>query len=40
MRVLFHYFDRFLTEYESRFEKDYGYLRPIIREVTAGHHEA
>jgi hypothetical protein len=39
-RVLFHYFDTFLAEYEGRFEKTYGYFRPIIREVTAGHHEA
>jgi hypothetical protein len=23
-RVLFHYFDRFLAEYEGRFEKEYG----------------
>ena len=33
-RVLFHYFDRFLTEYESRFEKEYGFLRPIIKDVV------
>jgi len=33
-RVLFHYFDRFLAEYEGRFEKQYGYLRPIIKEVV------
>jgi hypothetical protein len=33
-RVLFHYFDRFLTEYESRFERVYGYFRPIIKEVV------
>jgi hypothetical protein len=33
-RVLFHYFDRFLTEYESRFEKQHGFLRPIIKEVV------
>ena len=33
-RVLFHYFDRFLTEYESRFEKEYGFLRPIVKEVV------
>jgi ribosomal protein S27E len=33
-RVLFHYFDRFLTEYESCFEKEYGFLRPIIKEVV------
>jgi len=39
-QVLFHYFDRFLAEYESRFEKEYGFLRPVIKEVTAGHHEA
>jgi len=39
-RVLFHYFDRFLAEYENRFEKEYGFFRPIVKEVTAGHHEA
>ena len=33
-RVLFHYFDRFLTDYEGRFEKDYGYFRPIVKEVV------
>ena len=33
-RVLFHYFDRFLAEYESRFEKEYGFLRPIVKEVV------
>jgi hypothetical protein len=38
--VLFHYFDQFLQEYESRFEKEYGFLRPTIKEVTEGHHEA
>jgi len=32
--VLFHYFDRFLAEYESRFEKDYGFFRPIIKDVV------
>jgi hypothetical protein len=31
---LFHYFDRFLAEYEGRFEKEYGFLRPIIKEVV------
>src|SRR4030043_221822 len=31
---LFHYFDRFLVEYEGRFEKEYGFLRPIIKEVV------
>jgi hypothetical protein len=31
--VLFHHFDRFLAEYERRFKKEYGYFRPVIREV-------
>ena len=38
--MLFCYFERFVAEYEERFEKAYGYFRPIIQEVTAGHHEA
>jgi hypothetical protein len=29
-RVLFHHFDRFLTEYESRFEREYGFFRPVV----------
>jgi hypothetical protein len=29
--VLFHYFDRFLAEYESGYEKEYGFLRPIVK---------
>jgi len=33
-RVLFHHFDRFLTEYESRFERAYGFFRPIVKEVV------
>jgi ribosomal protein S27E len=33
-RVLFHYFDRFLSEYEGRFEREYGFFRPIIKEVV------
>jgi len=33
-RVLFYYFDRFLHEYENRFEKHFGYLRSIIQEVA------
>jgi hypothetical protein len=32
-RVL-HHFERFLAEYESRFERDYGYFRPIAKEVV------
>ncbi len=26
--------DRFLTEYEHRFEKEYGFFRPITKEVV------
>ena len=33
-RVLFHYFDRFQADYESRIEKEYGYFRPIIKDVV------
>jgi ribosomal protein S27E len=33
-RVFFHYFERFLREYEDRFEKEYGFLRPVIQEVV------
>ena len=33
-RVLFHYFERFLREYEGRFEKEYGYFRPVVKEVV------
>ena len=33
-RVLFHHFDRFLAEYEGRFEREYGFFRPIVREVV------
>jgi hypothetical protein len=36
-RVVFHDFDRFLAEYESRFEKEYGYLRPQCRGLRACH---
>jgi ribosomal protein S27E len=32
--VLFHYFDRFLAEYEDRFEKEFGFFRPIIKEAV------
>ncbi len=31
-RVLFHHFERFVAEYE-RFEKAYGYFRPIVKDV-------
>jgi hypothetical protein len=33
-RVLFYHFERFLADYESRFEKAYGYFRPIIKDVV------
>ena len=33
-RVLFHHIDSFLKAYESRFEREYGYLRPIVEEVV------
>ena len=33
-RVLFHNFDRFLTAYEGRFEKEYGHFRPVVKEVV------
>ena len=33
-RVLFHHFERFLAEYETRFEREYGYFRPIVKEVV------
>jgi ribosomal protein S27E len=33
-RVLFHHFDTFLKEYESRFEREYGFCRPIVKEVV------
>jgi ribosomal protein S27E len=32
--VLFHYFDRFLVEYKRRFEREYGYFRPVVKEVV------
>ena len=33
-RVLFHYFERFVSEYELRFEKEHGYFRPVVKEVV------
>jgi hypothetical protein len=32
--VFFHYFEAFLREYEDRFEKEYGYFRPVIQDVV------
>jgi len=36
-RVLSHHFERFLAEYEDRFEREYGFFRPIVKEVVAHH---
>ena len=33
-RLLFYYFEKFLLEYEHRFEREYGYFRPVIKEVV------
>jgi hypothetical protein len=30
----FHFFDGLPAEHVSRFEKDYGFLRPIVEEVV------
>ena len=30
-----HHFERFLAEYESRLEREYGFLRPVVKEETA-----
>ena len=33
-QVLFHHFERFLAEYETHCEKEYGCFRPIVKEVV------
>jgi hypothetical protein len=33
-RVLFHNFDRFLTAYEDRSEKEHGHFRPVVKEAV------
>jgi len=33
-RVFFYYFEEFVREYEDRFEKEYGFLRPVIQDVV------
>jgi len=35
-RAVFHHFERFLAEYENRFEKKNGYFRPIVQEAVEG----
>ena len=32
--MFYHYFDQFLGEYDHRFEKEYGYFRPVIQDVV------
>lgn len=36
-RVFFYYFETSFREYEDRFEKEYGYFRPVIRDVIGKH---
>ncbi len=33
-RVMFHDFEEFVAEYENHFEREYGYFRPVIKEVV------
>jgi hypothetical protein len=33
-RVLFYHFERFVAEYEERFEREYGFFRPVVKEVV------
>ena len=33
-QVLFHYFDQFVSEYEKRFQQEYGFFRPVVHEVV------
>jgi hypothetical protein len=33
-RVLSHHFDGFLAAYEDRFEREYRYFRPVVKEVV------
>jgi hypothetical protein len=39
-RVIFYHFDKFLAEYVDRFEREYGFFRPIVKEMAEGHREA
>jgi len=34
LRVLFHYFEQFVAEYEYRYGRECGYFLPIVREVV------
>jgi len=31
---MFHYFEEFVSEYENRFEREYGYFRPVVKEAA------
>ena len=33
-RVFAHHFGRFLAEYERRFEREFGFFRPVVKEVV------
>ena len=33
-RALFYHYGRFVAEYEERFEREYGFFRPIVNEVV------
>jgi hypothetical protein len=33
-RLLFHHFERFVAEYQERFEWTYGYFPPIVKDVV------
>jgi hypothetical protein len=32
--VLFHHLERFVEEDESRFEREHGFFRPVVKEVV------
>jgi len=34
LRVLFHYFEQFVAEYEYRYGREYGYFFPIVQEMV------
>jgi hypothetical protein len=36
-RVLFHYFEQFVAEYEYRYGREYGCFFPIVQEVVEKH---
>jgi len=34
LRTSIRHFERFLTEHESRFEREFGHLRPVVKEAV------